>query len=230
MGKLLGQIVLATIIEISVEPGDILNKHRTIESFSESECWNFFETRKSDLYRLCKVLKLTERCILDNGSSMPGEEILLIGLYELVSGSDQYEIAVNIFGREQTQQSRAFKFFVNHIYNNFLDLVTNNLDWWYNNGYLRESMEAIKRKIGGNANFSTCGFLDCNCLETARPGGGPMQEGSDAERWDPLIQASFYNGWKSIHGLKHQTFDIAYGMTVDLYGPHSLRRNDLRLL
>ena len=62
LGKLLGQIVLATIIEISVEPGDILNKHRTIESFSESECWNFFETRKSDLYRLCMVLKLSERC------------------------------------------------------------------------------------------------------------------------------------------------------------------------
>ena len=44
------------------------------------------------------------------------------------------------------------------------------------------------------------------------------------------MQRSFYNGWKSIHGLKHQTVDIAHGITIDLYGPMSLRRNDLTLL
>jgi hypothetical protein len=41
---------------------------------------------------------------------------------------------------------------------------------------------------------------------------------------------SFYNGWKSVHGLKHQTIDCAYGMTVDLFGPYSLRRNNNKLL
>lgn len=45
-----------------------------------------------------------------------------------------------------------------------------------------------------------------------------------------MIQRSFYNGWKSIHGLKHQTVDIAHGITIDIYGPMSLRRNDLTLL
>jgi hypothetical protein len=53
--------------------------------------------------------------------------------------------------------------------------------------------------------------------------------GPDAARWCPLIQKAFYNGWKSIHGLKHQTVDCAYGMTIDMYGPYSLRRNDLKL-
>ena len=52
---------------------------------------------------------------------MPGEEVLLRGLYELVS-ADQHEIVV-VFGRDQTQQSRAFKHFVDHIYDNFLHLV-----------------------------------------------------------------------------------------------------------
>ena len=42
--------------------------------------------------------------------------------------------------------------------------------------------------------------------------------------------ACIYNGWKSIHGLKHQTVDIAHGLTIDLHGPMSLRRNDLTLL
>ena len=35
---------------------------------------------------------------------------------------------------------------------------------------------------------------------------------------------------RSIHGLKHQTTDIAHGITVDMYEPTSLRRNDLLLL
>jgi hypothetical protein len=49
-------------------------------------------------------------------------------------------------------------------------------------------------------------------------------------RWDPEIQEAYYNGWKSITGLKHQTVDNAYGLTVDLAGPVTLRRNDLRVL
>jgi hypothetical protein len=44
-----------------------------------------------------------------------------------------------------------------------------------------------------------------------------------------LVQQAFYNGWKSIHGIKHQTIDNAYGFTIDMYGPESLRRNDLQL-
>ena len=131
------------------------------------------------------------------------------GLYESVSGTDQFEIAVNVFGRDQSIQSRAFKYFIDHIYSTFQYLVTDNLDWWYRNGYLHESMCAIRSKINGNENSNTMGFIDCNCLETARPGGGPCEEGTAAQRWDPLIQKAFYNGWKSIHGLKHQTVDCA---------------------
>ena len=155
---------------------------------------------------------------------------MLRGLYELVSGEDQFNIANNVFGREQSQQSRAWKYFIIHIYDHFLWIVTNNLDWWYENGYLHQSMEAIKAKIGGNEQFNTAGFIDCNCLETDIPGGGPAEEGVNAARWDPNIQRAFYNGWKSIHGLKHQTMDLAFGITADMYGPHSLRRNDLKLL
>ena len=54
--------------------------------------------------------------------------------------------------------------------------------------------------------------------------------GPDATRWACNIQKAFYNGWKSIHGLKHQTVDIAHGFTIDMYGPTSVRRNDQRLL
>eukprot|EP00595_Chromulina_sp_UTEXLB2642_P000132 CAMPEP_0196762352 /NCGR_PEP_ID=MMETSP1095-20130614/1764_1 /TAXON_ID=96789 ORGANISM="Chromulina nebulosa, Strain UTEXLB2642" /NCGR_SAMPLE_ID=MMETSP1095 /ASSEMBLY_ACC=CAM_ASM_000446 /LENGTH=86 /DNA_ID=CAMNT_0042113021 /DNA_START=319 /DNA_END=579 /DNA_ORIENTATION=- len=59
-------------------------------------------------------------------------------------------------------------------------------------------------------------FIDCNCLETSVPGGGPAELGANAARWEPDVQRSFYNGWKSIHGLKHQTVDCAMGLTVDI--------------
>jgi len=220
-------ISLATEPNVSIEP--LIDRQRTIESFTDSECWNFFETRKEDLPRLLLNLRFPEKCVLENRAAMSGEEVMLRGLYELVSGADQHEI-VPIFGRDQTQQSRAFKYFVDHIYDNFLHLVTDNLTWWYENVYLHMSRDAIRAKFGGNEHFSTFGFIDCNCLDTSRPGGGPAEEGTDAARWHPLIQRAFYNGWKSVHGLKHQTVDSAFGMTLDMYGPYSLRKNDLKLL
>ena len=33
-----------------------------------------------------------------------------------------------------------------------------------------------------------------------------------------------------MHGLKHQTIDSAHGMTVDIYEPTSLSRNDITLV
>jgi len=209
----------------------------TIDSFSESVCWNYFETRKEDLSRLLYGLRFPEDCVLENGSRMSGEEVLLRGLFELVSGDDQFTIAEAIFGREQSQQSRAFKYFVDHIFNNFLFLVRDNLSWWFDNGYFHESNRAIKAKLealglqfNNDDECDVCTFLDCNCMETGRVGGGPRSDGPDADRWLDEVQRTFYNGWKSIHGLKHQTVDLAHGFTIDMFGPTSLRRSDLRLL
>ena len=75
---------------------------RRIVSFSPSQCWNFFETRQEDLIRLLHVLRLPELWTLTNGSTMAGEEVMLRGLYELVSGEDQYNRAENVFNCEQS--------------------------------------------------------------------------------------------------------------------------------
>jgi len=72
-------------------------------------------------------------------------------------------------------------------------------------------------------------LIDCNCFETDQLGGGPSEAGANSSRWDSEVQRAFYNGWKSIHGLKHQTVDNSLGFTIDIFGPTSLRRNDLRL-
>jgi hypothetical protein len=230
----LGVIMILAYVKITcmikTKLPKLINYRRDINSFSEMDCWNYFETKREDLFRLKTALRIPIYITFGNGARMYGEEVLLRGLCELVSGSDQYVIAEEIFGRDQTAQSRAFSWFINYIYVTFYDLVTNNLQWWFDKGFLHRSMEAIKLKIGGNETFSTCAFIDCNALECTRPGGGPISEGPDSERWDPLIQKSFYNGWKCIHGLKHQTVDCAFGITIDIHGPWSLRRNDLHLL
>ena len=149
---------------------------RRIASFSASQCWNFFETRDEDLIRLLRALRLPEMCTLRNGSTMAGEEVMLRGLLELVTGDNQYNIAENVFGREQSQQSRAFYFFVEHVFTTFYDLVTDNLQWWWDNGFMHESRDAIARRLrslGWRGENTVGWFIDCNCMETSRVAGGP---------------------------------------------------------
>jgi hypothetical protein len=166
----------------------------------------------------------------DNHESMSGVEIMLRGLYELVGGESKHKIARTVFGRDGSSQSRAFKFFIVHIHEKFLYLVRDNVTWWYECNFFATSAKAIGEKLGMGTENLVSHFIDCNCLETERVGGGPTEGGANAARWDPNVQRAFYNGWKSMNGLKHQTVDDAFGFTIDCCGPASLRRNDLTLL
>jgi hypothetical protein len=107
------------------------------------------------------------------------------------------------------------------------------LAWWILTGFLENSALAIERKVGipiHREDKRYAMFIDCNCQSSCRAGGGPVEDGINSERYSADEQRAFYNGCKSIHGLKHQTLDNAYGMPIDIYGPASLRRNDLELL
>jgi hypothetical protein len=208
----------------------------SIDTFTDYNCWNFFTFRNSDLRSLITLLGIPTIVRFDNGAVMSGEETFLRFLYYLVSGEDHHTIAETVFGRDHSQQSRAWSWMVSFMYHRWSHILTGRLQWFEANGLLLESAEAIAQKLESLVGISypegpeICGFIDCNCLETTRVGSGPREAGSNATRWDPLFQRAFYNGWKSVHGLKHQTFDTAHGLTVDMHGPASLRRNDLRLL
>lgn len=229
------RVAICLYLSIVVEPlSEALVTNRfpvNIAMFSASNCNAFFRFRQDDLQRLFELLKFPEFVRFDNRSKMSGEEVYLRGLYELVSGETQHVIAETVFGRDLTAQSRAFTWFIRYIYHNFKHLVHDNLDWWHRNGFFKLSADAIGAKMNlpdGHINYFAH-FIDCNCLPTCVTGGGPAEQGANAARWDATIQRAFYNGWKSIHGLKHQTVDNALGMTVDMFGPYSLRRNDLAL-
>ena len=49
---------------------------------------------------------------------MKEEEVFLRGLYELCSGENQEKVSAHVFGREFSAQSRAFTYFIKHMYNN----------------------------------------------------------------------------------------------------------------
>jgi hypothetical protein len=223
-------------VDIMIDVSEYLErpvrKEWTIAKCKQSPDWvyNFLRLQVNDLDRFYLLLGFQEKIVFKNGSSMSGEEVFIRGMYELTTGETKVSIA-DKFGRHYTDQTRAFSKFIDHVYYKFHHLVDNNLAWWFQHGHIKTSAKLIqeKMKLTDHENHFAM-FIDCNCLETCRPGGGPAESGPNSIRWDPLIQQAFYNGWKSVHGLKHQTIDSAQGLTVDIYGPTSLRRNDLTLL
>ena len=208
----------------------IENRNRTIASFSDPEIVTNFSFRREQLIELMELLDIPDKTTYKR-NAFCGEEVFLRGLYEVCTGENQERMAMNVFGGDQPRQSCAFSWFIDHMFDNFEHLVKNNLEWWHRNGFTKASADAIgsRMEVAMGVNL-VAWFIDCNCLPTSVVGGGPADVGANSRRWDERIQQAFYNGWKSVHGLKHQTVDNAFGLTVDMYGPESLRRNDLSLL
>uniref|UniRef100_A0A6T5VGP0 Uncharacterized protein n=1 Tax=Chromulina nebulosa TaxID=96789 RepID=A0A6T5VGP0_9STRA len=194
-----------------------IRKKISLDDLDPSFCKEFLTFNKLELIKLYQIMNFPNKVKFSNGSAMTGEELFIRGLYELSTGEKKTSIA-NTFGRHYTDQSRAFQYFINFIYVRYHHLVDNNLDWWFRSGLIAVSAKLIENKMNlesGIMNLFAL-FIDCNCLETSVPGGGPAELGANAARWEPDVQRSFYNGWKSIHGLKHQTVDCAMGLTVDI--------------
>jgi hypothetical protein len=112
---------------------------------------------------------------------MSSEEILIRGLYELSCGEKQTSIAAR-FGRHSSDQGRAYTYFVNFMYDTYRKLVNNNLEWWHAMGYFKYSHELIKKKCHMPEDRPFALFIDCNCFNTAMPGGGPTDEGANSRR------------------------------------------------
>jgi hypothetical protein len=67
--------------------------------------------------------------------------------------------------------------------------------------------------------FRVFGFIDCSVIATCRPGGGPMEDGANAARWNNFIQMAWYNGWKKHHGIKYMSIELPIGFCMYLFGP-----------
>jgi hypothetical protein len=186
------------------------------------------------LRRLFNTLRLPQACVLENGSVYQDEEVFLLSLNRLTFPERLITLCKREFGREHTQAGRAFKYFINHVYNHFADLLFDNLEFW--TPYFPMFAEKIQAKMASyGLTFppgviqTICASIDANIRKSCRPAGGPVRPGPNAPRHDPRIQEAFYNGWGKGHGLKFLTVESPLGC-IDMYGTQSRRRNDLLLL
>ena len=176
-----------------------------IADYNDAECDLLFKFKKTHLEEMVNLLRFPEYVRFSNRVTITGEEIMLRGLYEMNSRDTQYKISRH-FGRCWTMQSRAWTFFVHHMYSEHHHLVHDSLPWWHRNRLLHASRDSIWAKISGEPckiwersscwlfdPFNTGLFIDCNCFSCCRVGGGPAEEGPDAMRWFDEIQHAFYN-------------------------------------
>ena len=127
-------------------------------------------------YKWWFILRFPSTATLENRSAMPGEDILLRGLYKLRSGNTTYDIS-KLYGSKESAQSRAFTNSIDFCYANFKQ---DNLIWWKENLLRVRSAAAIESRVNDSVkgfDFPrkniVSHFLDCNCLPTSRCGGGP---------------------------------------------------------
>ena len=208
-----------------------LRRTLLIENLSDSDAWNFTRFRKTELVRLLRSLQLPGSLSLENGTRVQSEELLIFGLMRLGCTCPTNHLVSNeyrdaFFSRELSQCSRMFSKFLWLMTEKAAELLFGRLPWW--SGYFQQFSEAIRRKIRNQCGIeysrNIVGFIDCTINVIERVGAGPdnrLSENANDE------QRSYYSGYKKIHGLKFQSLDSPFGMTMDLRGPVSARRNDL---
>ena len=207
---------------------------RTIESFSDAECWRRFRVRKDDLYRVKDALQIPHSVRLENRSKFSGEEVLLFSLNRFTTCAWTHDLLCT-YGRDATQWYRAFHWFIRHMISRFAYLLTDMLPFWKK--YIPLMAEKIRHKLFRKSGiyrapgtFRIFGFIDCTVISSCRPGSGPAERGENAPRYNNFIQMAFYNGWKHHHGTKFQSVELPNGMCMHMYGPKSFRACDLNLL
>ena len=104
----------------------------------------------------------------------------------------------------------------------------------YAEGIRKVANKHIADNGGAPAHFApgtmaVAAFIDCNITETTRAGSGPATPGPGAPRRDPNgdIQRAIYTGWLHLCGIKYEYIVGPDGMILFMWGPTSVRHNDL---
>ena len=209
----------------------------TIDSLRDAVIPIYYRFKnKSQLRRVYDGFRFPSLFRTSTREKFTGEEVFLCGIRRLTFPNRTVESFWQTdFGFDHQQVSKVFNIFIGFILMNWAYLLLDHLKFW--KPYLKGFAESIRQQVvsmgcyfpsaGTEGGFAVCAFIDNTMNATCRPGGGPARDGKSAPRNDPLIQQAWYNGWKKLHGLKWQTVDFPNGMNGHVYGPISVRRNDL---
>lgn len=212
-------------------------KYITIDSLNDEEVpINYRFKNKCQLQRLYVGFQFPPILRTLKGEKFTGEEVFLCGIRRLSFPNRTVESYwKREFGFRHQDVSKAFNLFLGFIQLNWAYLLLDHLNFW--KPYLKVFAESIRQVVvsmgcyfppaGSDNGFAVAAFIDNTMNATCRPAGGPARDGKNAPRNDRFIQQAWYNGWKKLHGLKWQTVDFPNGMNGHVYGPISIRRNDL---
>lgn len=193
----------------------------------------FSSTTERHCTCLVTAFRIPETVMLANRCQFTGLEILLFSLHRYSTAMRMEDAANLIFGRDNTQWSRAFSWFNNHMITNFAKLLISNFDYWIphlsycarmtrNCGSQHMELWPSVQAPSEFVRSSTVMYQ-----KMTRPGGGGPMPGQP--RFDLLLQEAFYNGWKHHHGIKWQLVELPVGMCMDLFGPKSFKRHDIQV-
>jgi hypothetical protein len=157
------------------------------------------------------------------------EELMLVTLYYMHCPVSTTDMTFPVlFGWNHTKVVKGIKLFMTWVFKNWSYLLSDNIDFWVSS--FPQFSEKIREKLEADNCFfdelHIFGFIDNTVYATCAPGTGPTTPGPDSPRFHPYFQMAFYNGWKSIHGIKWQTVSLPNGMMLSIWGPVSVRHND----
>jgi len=215
------QILLAPD-ELNFRLPKVKNRHRNIQSFDDEDFpTNFRFLSKEQIRLLIRCFQMPEIMRDSYGHKFITEELFLVVLYYLHFPQVTTDLSFKaIFGWPYWKVNLGVRIFLKWMVINWRYLIYDNMKFWL--PYLPSCAEKVRLKLGsmgcnfdysegGPGTFNVAFFIDNVIWGSCRPGGGLVRDGPNSPRNHPLIQQSFYTGWKMIHGLKWQTCGLPNG-------------------
>jgi len=196
----------------------VLSRNRSIDSFEEEDYIRNFRFSKNQLKDIIKFFQMPVKLYSQYRHVFCSEELLLVVLFYLHYPCNTIDLTFKeIFGWDSWKVNLGVKIFSNWLLDNWSYLIYDNMKYWlpsfpYFAERIRQKLESYGCYFPSDPGvFIIKGFIDCTVYTSCRPGSGPTTEGINSPRHHPLIQRSFYNGWKSFHGVKWQTASLPNG-------------------
>ena len=183
-----------------------------LDNLTDDECKAEFRFLKNDIYQVAEVMRVPEEIFTYNRVKVDGIEALCIFLRRFAYPC-RYSDIMPRFGRPIPQLSMISNQLMNHVYDNYRNLLQNLNQQWLAPNHLQAFANSIYDK---GAPLDNCwGFVDGTVQPICRPNKN---------------QRVVYNGHKRVHGIKFQSVVAPNGMIASLAGPYEGRKHDSGML
>jgi len=189
--------------------------------YNDTVCWELFRFQKADLPKLLRELGLSRSGEADgqfhlyhrrggNPYVFQPMELLVTFLTRMSTTAPWTSLLQPLGGRSPAAYKRAFRFVLDHIYDNFVRRISDITRWSQSAGVFADAI------FESGAPAENCiGFIDGTFRYFCKP-----------EHNETVVYSGYYKG----HGIKFQSVVGPNGLILDFYGPVPGRRADGYLL